>query len=265
MNRNQDGTRWQVDLKSLQDNWEEFARFDPMWAIITDPRRSRNRWNSDEFFESGKQEIAIVMDGVRTRGYQFGRQRALDFGCGVGRLTQALCQQFEGCYGVDISSAMVAHAKRFNRYGDRCQYVINQVDNLTQFESDYFDFIYTNIVLQHIEKKYNESYLREFIRLLRPNGLLGFQLPSSLKPDYLPPPSRVVSLRRIRRLVQRVLTRAGVGMDTLYRWGVAYIPAVMEMHCFEKGELETYITANGGTVREAERYDSAGPAFISYR
>ncbi len=254
-----------MDLKSLQGNWEEFARYDPMWAILTDPKRRRNKWNPEEFFESGRQEIALLMDGIQARGYECGRLRALDFGCGVGRLTQALVQYFDSCYGVDISEEMVGHAKRFNRCGPRCQYLVNQADNLEIFGGDCFDFIYTNIVLQHIEKKYNEAYLREFIRVLKPNGLLVFQMPSSLRPDYRPSIIKASYFLKIRGPLQVALSRLGVSMDTLYRWGLADIPAVMEMHCFERSELETHIKANGGLVLEAERYDSSGPAFISYR
>jgi len=236
-----------------------------MWAILTDPKRSRNKWNPEEFFESGRQEIALLIDGIQARGYQFGRQSALDFGCGVGRLTQGMAEYFERCYGVDISENMVGHAERFNRHGDRCQYVVNQADNLGLFDSNKFDFIYTNIVLQHIEKKYNESYLMEFIRVLRPNGLLVFQMPSSLRPDYRPSIIKASYFLRLRAPLQLVLWRLGVSMENLYRWGLADIPAVMEMHSFDRTELEAHITANGGIVLEAERYDSAGPAFISYR
>ncbi len=254
-----------MDLKSLQQNWEEFARYDAMWAILTDPKRRRKKWKPDEFFETGRQEIASLMDGIKARGYQFGRERALDFGCGVGRLTQAMAQYFENCYGVDISAEMVEHAKSFNRHGDRCQYFVNQSDNLKIFEENSFDFIYTNIVLQHIEKKYNESYLKEFIRVLKPKGFLVFQMPSTLRPDYRPIIINANFFLKMKDQLQHFLRRLGVRMDTLYRLGLADIPAVMEMHSFERSELEAYLKAYGGIVLEAERYDSAGPAFISYR
>ncbi len=254
-----------MDLKALRHNWEEFARYDPMWAILTDPKRRRKRWKPEEFFETGRQEIASLMDSIKGRGYQFGKERALDFGCGVGRLTQAMAQYFENCYGVDISAEMVERAKSFNRHGDRCQYFVNQSDNLKIFEDNSFDFIYTNIVLQHIEKKYNEFYLKEFIRLLKPNGLLVFQMPSSLKPDYRPITINATWFLKMKDRLQHFLKRLGVRTGTLYRWGLADIPAVMEMHCFEKSELEGFIKDNGATILDVERYDVSGPAFISYR
>ena len=42
------------------------------------------------------------------------RDRALDFGCGVGRLTRALGDRFDAVVGVDISAGMVEQARRLN-------------------------------------------------------------------------------------------------------------------------------------------------------
>jgi len=290
-----------MDLKSLQANWEEFARHDPMWAILTDPKRTRNRWDPEEFFRSGESEINALVEELGRGGYRFGRQRALDFGCGVGRLTQALCAHFENCVGVDISDSMVAQARKFNRHGERCRYVVNQVNDLSQFAADEFDFIYTNLVLQHIERRYVECYLREFIRVIRPGGLAVFQIPSSSRvgaaskaaPDAstVPPvkswkdtargllraagidPEKLYywqhttlpSLpRRARLAAGRLLGRLGVGTNTLYHRGLAEIPAVMEMHCFERTEVEAFLSANGGRILEVKSFDFAGPEYLCY-
>ena len=45
-------------------------------------------------------------------------------------------------------------------------------------ESDSFDFIYSHITLQHIAPRFTKIYLKQFLRLLKPQGLLYFQLPS---------------------------------------------------------------------------------------
>ncbi len=37
---------------------------------------------------------------------------------------------------------------------------------LRSFQDNSFDFIYSNIVLQHIEPDVSERYVREFVRLL---------------------------------------------------------------------------------------------------
>src|ERR1700682_912533 len=51
--------------------------------------------------------------------------RHLDFGCGVGRLTQGPASYFASVRGVDIAPSMIELAKRHNRYPDVCHYDLN--------------------------------------------------------------------------------------------------------------------------------------------
>jgi cyclopropane fatty-acyl-phospholipid synthase-like methyltransferase len=52
--------------------------------------RKGRRWTTEEFFATGVTEIAALMAEARGFGLPASRRRALDFGCGLGRLTQAL-------------------------------------------------------------------------------------------------------------------------------------------------------------------------------
>ena len=67
-----------------------------LWAILTEPSKWFGRWDEGEFFETGVKQIAGVMETIQSLGIDVARGRALDFGCGVGRLTQALCDAFWG-------------------------------------------------------------------------------------------------------------------------------------------------------------------------
>ena len=81
----------------------------------------------------------------------------------MGRLTQALAEHFEEVHGVDISSAMIQQARGHNRHGERCRYVVNEVDDLRIFPGDYFDFIYSNITLQHMPARYSQRYIGSLV------------------------------------------------------------------------------------------------------
>jgi len=106
------------------------------------------------------------------------RGSALDFGCGVGRLTQALAPHFDRVVGVDVSPAMHDLATRLNQSPQKVSYVCNHTKDLRTFGDGSFDFIVSSIVLQHIRPEMTCSYLREFLRLLTPAGIAVFQLPS---------------------------------------------------------------------------------------
>jgi SAM-dependent methyltransferase len=167
-----------MDLQGVQENWNEFGRRDPLWAILTDPRLKGNRWDPVEFFRTGRQGVAAVLEILDSLRLRFSRWRALDFGCGVGRLTQALCSHFHFCCGIDIAESMIALANQYNQYPARCRYFVNAADNLRLFEDDSFDFVLTLIVLQHMQPRYSKQFIREFVRVLAPGGVLVFQIPS---------------------------------------------------------------------------------------
>ena len=165
-------------LAEVEKNWNEFGKRDPLWAILTHESKRDNKWDLVEFFATGEREIGGVIKDIEQLHPSLPRGKALDFGCGVGRLTQALCRHFEECHGLDIAESMVEKARQYNRYGARCQYHVNTRPDLSLFAGNTFDFIYTNIVLQHNPPAMSRRFIREFLRILTPGGLLMFQLPS---------------------------------------------------------------------------------------
>ena len=169
-----------MKLRAQQKQWNHLAREDPYWAILTDPGKRGGQWDPERFFATGRDEIDAAMRYAETLGLPAARARALDFGCGAGRLTQALALWFDHVTGVDISPAMIQLARRHNRHGDRCVYTWNAENHLRQFAGDSFDLVYSRIVLQHLPARHARDYVREFVRVLRPSGLALFQLPSRL-------------------------------------------------------------------------------------
>jgi SAM-dependent methyltransferase len=170
-----------VKPSRLKEDWNRLAESDPLWAILTDPAKRCGGWDAGEFFATGVREIADAMETARGFGYPAECHTALDFGCGVGRLTQALAGFFDRVTGVDISPVMIELARQYNRHGDRCAYLLNAANHLRQFPDASFDFIYSRIVLQHVGARNALGYVREFARVLRPSGLALFQLPSRLR------------------------------------------------------------------------------------
>jgi SAM-dependent methyltransferase len=167
-----------MKLTELQREWNEAGRTDPFWAVLSDPEKKGNRWKIDEFFETGLVEIEGLMRDLGAQRIEPGRDRALDFGCGPGRLSQALVRHFAHVDGVDISPSMIELARRSNRAGDRVAYHVNDRDDLQLFESGRFDLVYSSLTLQHVRPPLIKRYLREFLRVLRPSGVAVFQIPS---------------------------------------------------------------------------------------
>jgi FkbM family methyltransferase len=177
-----------VQLTELQRNWNVFGETDPLWSVLTDVRFKNNKWDPAAFFQTGEHEIDAVLAGFESMGISLPRRRALDFGCAVGRLTQALCRHFDSCDGVDIAPSMIELARKYDQYPTRCHYHLNGTDNLALFPDNTFDFVYSRLVLQHMQPRYSKKYIQEFLRVLTPGGVALFQIPAGTqKPDAQTP------------------------------------------------------------------------------
>ncbi len=167
-----------MDLDGLRDTWNELGRKDAMWAVLSGPLEAPRAWDPDAFFRTGVEEVAAVLSRAAAVGAAPRRERALDFGCGIGRLSQALAGHFTEVHGVDIAAAMLEQARQQNRAGDRCHFHLNESDSLALFPDAMFDFVYSSITLQHMEPRYSRRFLAEFFRVAKPGGVVVFQIPS---------------------------------------------------------------------------------------
>jgi SAM-dependent methyltransferase len=167
-----------MDFDELQRNWHLFGLRSPVSAI--DSGLPTDDWG--DFFASGERVVVGLLSRLEATGISLRGTTALDFGCGAGRLTQALARRFEHVVGVDVAPSMLALAVRFNQYPDKCDYVLNKATDLSCFPDATFDFICSLLVLQHVGSKFARGYVAEFVRVLRPGALAVFQLPGELLP-----------------------------------------------------------------------------------
>ncbi len=232
-----------MEIERLKTNWEAFGRDDPLWAVLTEPTARGGRWDLDEFLARGEHEVAAALAELDQLGASPVRGRALDFGCGVGRLTQALADRFERCDGVDIAGSMIAEARRVNRRGDRVQYHVNDAPDLELFASGTFDFVLSFIVLQHMEPRYATGYIAEFLRVLKPGGVAMFQVPAGVRtppPAPLPEAAFRASISIVGKVPRKlsalepVRLRVRVHNDSPYAWP-AGSQVTLGNHWFDMG------------------------------
>lgn len=249
---------WEKAVKPLvhrdQEAWDDLADVDPFWSILSDPVKQFSRWNVEEFFATGEKEIASLLAEAGVLGYPRGMERALDFGCGVGRLTRSLAQRFQECYGVDISGKMIGHAQRLNDGVRNCRFLVNASEDLAFLPSDHFDLIYSNIVLQHIPgKRHIKNYISEFVRILARGGLLVFQLPS-----HIPFRNRI----QMRARLYGFLRRWSLAPKFLYET-VGLCP--IRMNFIPEPDIVALLTACGGKVLQIKKAGIGKGAFQSCR
>jgi SAM-dependent methyltransferase len=164
-----------MNIKQANKNWSELGENDPMWVVLTDEGKRGGKWTPEEFFATGKVEIKQVLQTIQEAGVAINPGIALDFGCGLGRLSQALAEHFRHVDGVDVSDSMIRQAQQHNKFADRVQYHVNVKTDLSLFPRNRFDFIYSKIVLQHIPTRDQLLYIAEFMDLLNKGGVAYFQ------------------------------------------------------------------------------------------
>jgi SAM-dependent methyltransferase len=182
---------------------------DPYWAVLTDPKRKHGGWDPDSFFATGEAEVGSTLDIARGLGLPAAHQRALDFGCGLGRLTRALAGRFEKVLGLDISAELVAHARCLNADVPSCEFRAVEGGALSELEGASVDLVYSSIVLQHQPSHaLIRTHVAEFMRLVRPGGLVVFQLPTAIPLRHRLQP---------RRRLYAGLRQVGLSPTFLYR------------------------------------------------
>ncbi len=232
-----------------REDWERLAEVDALWAVLTAPEQRGGAWDTEGFFATGEAEIEHVLSVVESLDRPLARGRALDFGCGVGRLTRALGGRFERAVGVDISERMIAQAIRLNESFPTCEFRVNAAPDLGQFDTGSFDFVYSSIVLQHLPSRDEiEAYVAEFLRVTRPDGLVVFGIPGRIAlPWSLQPRRRLYALLRTLGVSEEwMLRRTPL---TPMRMTVVSEPAVRRMLAEQNANLLQVEQAEEGPVQ----------------
>lgn len=215
-----------------------------MGAILARSKNENVAWDVEKFFQSGVFEIDAMIRYAESFRPLPQKKLALDFGCGVGRLTEALATHFDRVCGVDISPEMIQHARAYQPSGSRSQYLVNETGDLRQFTDGQFDFVYSSITLQHMPAHFASKYMVEFLRVLKMGGLLLFQLPSRRKG----------TLARVRSVAHELFDPV-----------VHPIRPRVVMRGIGKQKVIKLLTEHGGEVLDVAADESAGPAWESYR
>jgi SAM-dependent methyltransferase len=223
-----------MGLDQVRQDWTRLGADDPLWAVLVSPENRNGRWDAGKFLQTGRTELAAVMAHLRTLGIEPGHGPALDFGCGVGRLSAALAEYVDGVVGVDISTTMLARAREMV-VDPKCTFVLNDRPDLSQWEDGTFGLAYSSLVLQHIPTQLALDYVSELVRVLRPGGALVAQMATRPNNSIK---GRIASVapRRMLRIAQQHLLR---------------YPAPMDMYPTTSDQVAAAAAVHGGRVLDA--------------
>jgi len=181
---------WQ---KAMREDWDAMASQNAHYYVLTwedfaDPARI----DENRFFDTGR---AVVDDMLSALHISPRREwKVLEIGCGLGRLTRRLAALAPDTIGVDVSPAMVEKARRLT---PSIRYDVVSGVNLAAFADSTFDLVFSFIVFQHLPSaQLTLNYVSEMARVLKPGGLVAFQVPTTLVSPWR---SRLTWTRRRQR------------------------------------------------------------------
>lgn len=226
-----------MKYKTSVKNWEGLAQYDALWSILTDGNKKGEKWNVQEFFNSGSKEIDAAFSALKENGIEVSKTtKAIDFGCGAGRLTRALCDRFDKVVGVDASNTMIDLARKGNKdKEDKISFALNQDGDLNFIPSGTVSFAMSFIVLQHIPYPQSLNFISEFVRILEPGGLAVFQVPTK-DVRKLSTWQKFKSTVRVRERLALIGIGKGFQMD---------------MHVLDKGEISKAVLGQGGVIERS--------------
>jgi SAM-dependent methyltransferase len=229
--------------------WSILGAADPLWAVCVDRNRRAGTWDVGEFLASGRSEAAAVMTRLDDLGLCPARETALDFGCGVGRVTAALSGYFGTVTGVDIAEPMLDRARSLTADHPGCRFVRSDRPDLAAFADGSFDLVYSSLVLQHMQSGLAAAYLREFARVVRPGGAVVIVVPEAHR-------------RTPQGIVYSIAPQALIGLVQCRVFGY---PAPMRMHVLPLRRVRRIVGAAGAAVVGSDPAPVVGPHWRGYR
>ena len=170
-------------LEHLKELWSGYGEEDPYYSVVTDPAYRANNITSElteRFYETGFDSAVCLRQAFeRNRIDVDPRWHILELGCGVGRIGEHFCGDFEYYNGVDISSTHLAHA--MTRFSSKNITNARLLLLREALQGDMnFDIFYSMLVLQYNPPPIIYYLLDQFFAKLKPNGFAFFQLPCHL-------------------------------------------------------------------------------------
>jgi ubiquinone/menaquinone biosynthesis C-methylase UbiE len=156
-------------------DWEWFGSTDPYWAVFTEDRFRKANLSSESlvvFYASGVEYVDRMLSTVRSQlDAGFNPSRALDFGCGVGRVTIPLAERCPDVVGVDVSVSMLREARAQAQARGLTNVSWVQGDDQLTAVDGLFDLVHSYIVFQHIPGERGERLFRRLLELLSEGGI----------------------------------------------------------------------------------------------
>lgn len=224
-------------MRDTDKDWKNVSASEPYWAVLSVDRfrgRTLSQKDLDAFFDSGESYLRYVLDCVRSflaPGFEI--NRALDFGCGVGRLAIPIARAAHGeVIGVDVAPEMLKLCAEHARERKVTNLKLVEGDDRLSQAPGPFNFINTFIVLQHIPPERGVAIIGELLARLEVGGIGVFQMTYGKARKFLKhEEARAPYYRREGQTIIELATRPDLrpeGSITMFDYDLNRVFAVLQ-------------------------------------
>lgn len=163
---------------STDKDWEAWGKENPYYGVISQDKflgKVLTKTARQEFYRSGEGDIDYIFSHIhKIRPSKAKFRLAVDYGCGVGRLTLPLSKYARRVIGYDISPSMIESARTANAANKTVDFKV--IEKSFSNLPDSFDFLNSYIVFQHIPPQIGMKILKQLFGRLEAGGYFSLQL-----------------------------------------------------------------------------------------
>ncbi len=174
--------------RRMRQDWDARARQDAEHFIYT----RDGSGDVDDFARSGEanyNQLVRPYIPILLNGRESAACRAVEIGCGIGRMTEYFARDFAHIDAIDVAPAMIEGARKRLGHVTNAAFHVGAGSDLAAVTSESVDLVFSYIVFQHIPSRaVIEGYVHEAARVLRSGGAFKFQLNGDQSDEYLKHP-----------------------------------------------------------------------------
>jgi SAM-dependent methyltransferase len=172
-----------LHFNTIKQQWIDLGKTKPYWSVLShDKFVNPSSGDIKTFYELGVVEFQFVINVLRRLDITLADySTCLEYGCGLGRVTQAMSRHFSHTYGYDISNEHIELARNQLSKNETNNISFKVISELKELDSlPKVDFFYSQLVLQHNPPSLILYILEKLFKSLNKNGIGYFQVPTYL-------------------------------------------------------------------------------------
>jgi len=170
-------------VAKLRAQYAKVGPTEPHFAVSADSPEALSSVDTNiaQFWATGHAQAQELLQSLERFGLtDLKNKTAVEFGCGIGRLSFGLAGKFKKLHSYDVSDSQIILAKKasVDLGVHNCQFHLSSGNPFAAIEPT--DFFYSKNTFEHYPPPIIYQFIRNALRSLKPDGLALFQVPTFL-------------------------------------------------------------------------------------